>query len=359
MDLVPIPQRPIVQDALQREDSTRSAQGSGRGESIEEGWTVVDLFAPESTQRGDELGVDDFELVKSPESFQGAFTHARLSERDSDLDGFEEIDSDIEDGWVDTGGVDGSVGGTQGPAALRVKIQPEDKPLTEELRMSAIRDLDSDRSNPRAFLTLVAEKTNPERHWFSFRNLVSIIGDLFSGKKPELVLNRNCVHCTVALEATLSQFDPETTGGKWKVDGNTSSSRLFQVAERERGEFVSLTNQYEARLLNAGDDFLRDLKEAIPEGKRGCISLPVKGYGFSHAMNVVHTTSGLYLVCGQQGLVYDLDKAEDLDKVRERYLVDEGDDTNGQNRIVCQTGNAPGNAHLLSKHDPLDDWEMV
>jgi hypothetical protein len=358
MDLVPIPQRPIVQDELQQEDSTGSTQGSGRGEPIEEGWVVVDLFAPESAQRGDELSVDDFDLVESPESFQGTFTNARLSESDSDLDDFEKIDSNPEDGWVDVGGVDESVDGTRGSAALRVKIQPEDEALTDELRLRAIRDLDSDHPNPGSFLALVAEKTNPERHWFSFRNLVSIVGGLFSGKKPELVLNRNCVHCAVALEATLSQFDPENGGRKWTVDGKTSTSRLFQVAERERGQFVALTDQYEARLLGAGDGFLHDLKQAIPEGKRGCISLPVKGYGFSHAMNVVHTTSGLYLVCGQQGLVYDLDKAEDLDKVRERYLIDGGGDANGQNCIVCQTGNAPGNTHLLPKLG-LDDWEMV
>lgn len=355
MDLVPIPQRPIVQDELQREDSTRSTQGTGNGEPIEEGWTVVDLFAPESAQRGDELSIDDFDLVKSPEGFQGTLANARLSESDDDLDDFVQVDSSLEDGWVDVEGVDGSVDGAQGPTALRVKIQAEDKTLTDELRLRAIRDLDSD---PRSFLTLVAEKTNPERNWFSFRNLVSIIGDLFSGKKPELVLNRNCVHCSVALEATLSQFDPENEGRKWTVDGKASSSRLFQVAEHRRGQFVSLTDQYEAKLLSAGDGFLHDLKEAIPEGKRGCISLPVKGYGFSHAMNVVHTTSGLYLVCGQQGLVYDLDKAEDLDKVRQRYVIDGSDDTNGQNRIVCRTGNAPSNAHLLPKLD-LDDWEMV
>ncbi|MGN6579462.1 MAG: toxin glutamine deamidase domain-containing protein [Bordetella sp.] len=349
MDLVPIPQRPIVQDDLQREDSTRATQGTGGGEAIDEGWVIVDLFAPESTQRGDELSVDDFDLMRSPDSLQGALTNARLSESDSDLDDFEKIDSNIEDDWVDAGG------GTQEPAPLRVKIQAEDKALTDALRLCAIRDLDS---NPRSFLALVAEKTNPERNWFSFRNLLSIIGDLFSGKKPELVLNRNCVHCAVALEATLSQFDPEGAARKWTVEGKTSSSRVFQVAERERGEFVSLADQYEARLLNAGDDFLRDLKEAIPEGKRGCISLPVKGYGFSHAMNVVHATGGLYLVCGQQGLVYDLGNAEDLDKVRERYLIDGGDDVNGQNRIVCQTGNAPSNMHLLPKLD-LDDWELV
>lgn len=355
MDLVPIPQRPIVQDEPQREDSTRPTQGSGRGEAIEEGWTVVDLFAPESAQRGDDLGVNDFTLVESPESFQGTFSNARLSELDSDLDDFEKIDSNLEDGWVDVGGAHGSVDGAQGHAALQVKIQAEDTTLTDELRLCAIRDLDS---NPRSFLTLIAEKTNPDRNWFSFRNLVSIIHDFFSGKTPELVLNRNCVHCSVALEATLSQFDPASKGGKWTVDGKTSTSRLFQVAEHERGQFVSLANQYEAKLLGAGDGFLRDLKAAIPEGKRGCISLPVKGYGFSHAMNVVHTTSGLYLVCGQQGLVYDLDKAEDLNQVRERYLIDGGDDASGQNRIACQTGNAPGNAHLMPKLD-LDDWEMV
>lgn len=355
MDLVPIPQRPIVQDELQGEDSTRSAQGTGSGEQIDEGWTIVDLFNPESTQRGGELGVDDFEFVESPESLQGALTNARLSETDDVLDDFVQVDSNSEDDWVDVGGVEDSVQGRQGSAALQVKIQPEDKTLTDDLRLRAIRDLDS---NPGSFLALIAEKTNPERNWFSLRNLVSIIGDLFSGKKPELVLNRNCVHCAVALEATLSQFDPQTQGGKWTVGGKTSSSRVFQVAERERGEFVSLTGQYEARLLRAGDDFLRDLKETIPQGKRGCISLPVKGYGFSHAMNVVHTTGGLYLVCGQQGQVYDLDKAEDLDKVRERYLIGGGDDTNGQNRIVCQTGNAPSNTHLLTKLD-LDDWEMV
>ena len=355
MDLVPIPQRPIVQDEPRREDSTGLTQASGRGEPIEEGWTVVDLFAPESAQRGDELSVGDFDLMESPESFQGTFANAQLSESDSDLDGFERIDSNLEDGWVDVGGVDRAMDGAQGPAVLRVKIQAEDKALTDELRLCAIRDLDS---NPGSFLALVAEKTNPERNWFSFRNLVSIIGDLFSGKKPELVLNRNCVHCSVALEATLSQFDPENGGRKWAVDGKTPTLRLFQVAEHERGEFVSLADQYEAKLLSAGDGFLHDLKEAIPEGKRGCLSLPVKGYGFSHAMNVVHTTSGLYLVCGQQGLVYDLDKAEDLDKVRQRYVIDGSDDTNGQNRIVCQTGNAPSNAHLLPKLD-LDDWEMV
>jgi len=355
MDLVPIPQRPIVQDELSREDSTRPTQGSGRGEPIEEGWTVVDLFAPESTQSGNELGVDDFDLMESPESFQDTLANAKLSESDSDLDDFERIDSNLEDDWVDVGGTDGAVDGARSHAALRVKILAEDQTLTDELRLCAIRDLDS---KPGSFLALIAEKTNPERNWFSLRNLVSIIGDLFSGRKPELVLNRNCVHCTVALDATLSQFDPETQGGKWTVDGKTSTSRLFQVAERERGEFVSLSNQYEARLLGAGDGFLRDLKEAIPEGKRGCISLPVKGYGFSHAMNVVHTTAGLYLVCGQQGLVYYLDKAEDLDKVRERYLIDGSDEASGQNRIVYQTGNAPGNAHLLPKLD-LDGWEMV
>ena len=349
MDLVPIPQRPIVQDELQREDSTRPTQGTGHGEPIEEGWTVVDLFAPESTQRGNELSIEDFDLVQSPESFQGTLANARLFESDSDLDDFEKIDSGIEEDWVDVGS------GAQESTPLQVKIQAEDKTLTDELRLCAIRDLDS---NPRNFLTLVAEKTNPERNWFGFRNLLSIIGDLFSGKAPELVLNRNCVHCSVALDATLSQFDPENEGRKWTVDGKTSTSRLFQVAEHERGQFVSLANQYETRLLGAGDDFLRDLKAAVPEGKRGCISLPVKGYGFSHAMNVVHTTNGFYLVCGQQGLVYDLGKAEDLDKVRERYLIDGSDDTNGQNRIVCQTGNAPGNAHLLSGLDP-DQWVMV
>ena len=350
MDLVPIPQRPIVQDELQREDSTRSTQGTGSGEAIEEGWTVVDLFAPEPTQRGGELSVDDFEIVKSPEGFQGALTNARLSESDSDLDDFEKIDSKSEDDWVEVGS------GAQEPASLRVKIQAEDKTLTNDLRLSAIRDLDS---NPRDFLTLIAEKTNPERSWFSFRNLLSIISDLFSGKTPELVLNRNCVHCAVTLEATLSQFDPESDGRKWVVDGKPSPLRLFQVAEHERGQFVSLANRFEAKLLAAGDGFLRDLKEAIPEGKRGCISLPVKGYGFSHAMNVIHTTSGLYLVCGQQGLVYDLGKAEDLDQVRERYVIDGDHDTNGQNRIVCQTGNAPSNVHLMSKTDLEDGWEMV
>ena len=179
----------------------------------------------------------------------------------------------------------------------------------------------------------MARNTNPQRTWLSFKNLLHILTDLISLKKPTLVLNQNCDHCARAVDQTLAQLTPQGRG--------PDTPRLHQVAEGRRGAFEALINQRPGRALQDQGAFIRELTEAISEGSRGCISMPVKGRPFSHAMNVVNMAggNGLYIVCGQQNRVYDLNDPGDLEHFWRRYEIRQD-----QAAIIARTGKAPETA---------------
>lgn len=69
--------------------------------------------------------------------------------------------------------------------------------------------------------------------------------------------------------------------------------------------------------------------------------MPVKGRPFSHTMNVVNMAggNGLYIVCGQQNRVYDLNDPGDLEHFWSRYEIRQN-----QAAVIARTGQAPETA---------------
>ncbi|MGB3276790.1 MAG: hypothetical protein WBA82_11430 [Castellaniella sp.] len=256
----------------------------------------VDLYAPAPRDMppSSEITLDEFDLIESEHSFESLISQNTAA--------------DI-------------------PAGLKTAFLPDDAPLNHELNLRAEQDLNA---QPQDFLKFVSKNTNPQRTWFSFKNLLHIIADLVSLKKPTMVLNQNCVHCAAAVDRTLAQFTPEGRG--------SNAPKLYQVAEGRRGSFEALMNQHPGQALEDQSQFVQDLTEVIGKGSRGCISIPVKNYPFSHAMNVVHMADGggPYIVCGQQNRVYNLSEPTDLQHFWDRYEIQQG-----RMAIITKTGQAP------------------
>ncbi len=286
-----------MQDDFSRTDAPSGKVQNQSGDADLEDF--VDLYGPASPKvsSGQEVSPDEFELIETEDSFDMLISQdAREST----------------------------------PAGTKTTFLPDDARLNDELGLRAERDLNA---NPKDFLQFVARNTNPQRTWFSFKNLLNILTDLISLKKPTLVLNQNSVHCARAVDQTLAQFTPQGRG--------PDTPRLHQVAEGRRGAFEALINQHPGLALEDQGAFIRELTEAIGEGSRGCISMPVKGRPFSHAMNVVNMTggNGLYIVCGQQNRVYDLNDPGDLEHFWSRYEIRQN-----QAAVIARTGQAPETA---------------
>ncbi len=284
---------PIQTDPV-RTESLQTIQSPIQDPALDD---FVDLYAPASQDmplNGD-ITQDEFNVIETEDSF-AELIHQRTE--------------------------------TAAPTGMKTAFLPDDAPLNHELNLRAERDLNT---QPQDFLQFVAKNTNPHRTWFSFKNLLNIIADFISLKKPALVLNQNCVHCAQAVDRTLAQFTPE---------GRSSNTpKLHQVAEGRRGSFEALMNQHPGHTLQDQGTFVQELTTAIGKGSRGCISIPVKNYPFSHAMNVVHMADGggPYIICGQQNRVYNLSAPTDLAHFWDRYEL-------RQDRlaIVTLTGQAPG-----------------
>lgn len=212
-------------------------------------------------------------------------------------------------------------------SGLETKFLPEDARLNHELNVCAKRELNA---HPEGFLKFVSAHTNPRRAWFSFKNLLHIIADYVSLRKPTLLLNANCVHCAAAVDRTLSQFTAE---GR-----DSSAPKMYQVAEARPGCFTALMSEQYGQSVDAEANFVYELKEVIDRGSRGCISIPVKNRKFSHAMNVVHMADGggIYIVCGQQNRVYNLNDPADLQHFWGRYEIQPG-----RSALIARTGRAP------------------
>lgn len=295
--------RAVMPQADDRAEESSQAMGSAQDDGD---W--VDLYDPALESREDgQVTVDAFTLSETEEGFE------QIMCTESDLPAASDA-SQVE------------------------PFLPQNPDLDRQLDMHA-RNAATD---PKPLLKFVAQNTNPNRSWFGLQNLLHILNDIIHFRRPVMVLNRNCVHCARTVDQTLAQL----TAGR---DG-TVASRMYQVNLGNNGDFMALMGErgapgQEGSLIGANvreqgrEAFADALKERIGAGQRGCISTPVKGYSFSHAMNVVHTTEGrLFVICGQQGKVYDLNDAGDLADFWKRYGVGaEGDRTT---YVVC-TGEAP------------------
>lgn len=287
------PHGPMQTEALHTPPPSQTIQNQAPDSDLDD---FVDLYvpAPRDIPPGSEITQDEFELIESEHSFESLISHK-----------------------TEAGA----------PAGTKTAFLPDDAPLNHELNLRAEKDLDT---QPQDFLKFVSKNTNPHRTWFSFKNLLHIIADLVSLKKPTLVLNQNCVHCAAAVDRTLAQFTPEGRG--------TNAPKLYQVAEGRRGSFEALMSQNPGQALQDRGRFVQDLTEVIGKGSRGCISIPVRNYPFSHAMNVVHMADGggPYIVCGQQNRVYNLSEPTDLQHFWDRYEIQPD-----RMAIIARTGQAP------------------
>jgi len=293
-----------------------------------------------STQRGTTphpaMQTDSARAAPLPETIQS-------SAQDTDLDGFVDIyaptsldvppSGDITQDEVELIETEESFkemisqSTEAGAPEMKAALLPDDPSLNAELKQRA----DCLDAAPKDFLQFVAKNTNPRRTWFSFKNVLNIIAELISLKKPALVLNRNCVHCAQAVDRTLAHFTSE---------GHSDEPKLYQVAEGGRGNFQALIALLGGRILPDQDKetFVRTLSDEIGKGSRGCISIPVKNYPFSHAMNVVYMADGHgpYIICGQQNRVYNLRNDADLEHFWNRYELREDSAT-----LIVRTGQAP------------------
>ena len=229
-------------------------------------------------------------------------------------------------------------------------------------------ELSSHPNKPEAFFGFIAKNTNPNRISYLFQNIFSAISNFLTGKKLDTVVERNCVHCTQAVDKTLAQFCSNRA---------TENPDLFQVGEPGRGEFLhitstsgskeqfrSLTHKSDAlsvlkeAVLNTDDSPSTDPKDATSNHKRACFSIPVRGQPHSHAMNYVHYDDNKeFVICGQTGTVYDLSRAQDRNLFNSYYGVAESE---GRPRVlqVLVTGEAPKELPIQSLDPNLNHLKV-
>ncbi|MET4580212.1 hypothetical protein [Ottowia thiooxydans] len=183
---------------------------------------------------------------------------------------------------------------------------------------------------PAEFLRFIAKNTNPSKLAFIWENFVQALRDCIEKKSLTPLWENgfvlNCVNCSYAVEETLSQIysTPKSP---------TDFRGLVQVNSGRPGSFDAITGAISSQVNSNEDnrqdrDYLSRLKSLIKPGQRALISVPVTGVGsrYSHAMNMIHIhtdgKSQFFIICGQSGTVFDLQKGDDVKTFYARHTND-------------------------------------
>lgn len=175
------------------------------------------------------------------------------------------------------------------------------------------------KSNDLSVFQYIANKTNPHYFLGLFRNVFSFFS---TG-----ALNQNCVFCSKAVDKNLAALAQGRTEAFWVAQSTGRGTLPQNVQEDSYSTFVMRPEQPLSSQLLA----------RTPKGSRNIIMVPVKNRYFSHAMNLVKTESGDFVIDGQSGRVYDLSSIEGRLNFDKRYGRN-----HGLNLVqIYHTGSAP------------------
>ncbi len=187
-----------------------------------------------------------------------------------------------------------------------------------------------------ASLDFIAKHTNPHQ----IKGMLSNAWSYFSSG----ALNQNCVICSKAVEKNLAALEGGRIDDFW-VAQSTAQGRLPQNVAAENYSSFSLeqTSPLSEQLLS----------RSHPDS-RNIIMVPVKGKGFSHAMNLVRSGESTFVVDGQFGLTYQLNSAKGRQDFDKYYGLGKG-----SNIVqIYRTGNAPLPPQV-DESRLLDGWEVI
>ena len=147
----------------------------------------------------------------------------------------------------------------------------------------------------------IANNTNPNYLLGIFRNIFRFFS---TG-----TLNQNCVFCSKAVDKNLAALEQGQMETFWVARSTGRGALPQNVREDNYSTFVMRPEQ----------PLSRQLLTSTREGSRNIIMVPVKNRHFSHAMNLVRTESGHFVIDGQSGRVYDLSSTEGRLNFDKRY----------------------------------------
>ena len=164
--------------------------------------------------------------------------------------------------------------------------------------------------NPKGALSFLSKNVNPNKIGGMIKNLLKILSNPFRSKK---VLKQNCLFCAKAVDANLAQL---------ASPGRSGSIRLYQTKMASEGALdqVNRSTLDSTFAIDGKTSAMEMLRNKVPRGKTAIITMPFKTRGFSHAMNLIHSTKGnLFVIDGQNGKTYDLQNAKDSRSFQSKY----------------------------------------
>lgn len=172
-------------------------------------------------------------------------------------------------------------------------------------------------------LRFLAAHVNPNWLIGYLRNALHYGGALLRSPatSPPGVLNRNCVYCAKAVDLSLARERAEANDpvepALWFASGTEQGSLAYLHGASGIAQGVFL--------LGAATSLTEALFHSVPRNARAIVCLPVIGHaGVTHALNAVHLADGSrYLVDGQRGRVYDVDRADDRERLQASFGVTE------------------------------------
>lgn len=198
-----------------------------------------------------------------------------------------------------------------------------ESPLFEQGLASDIRKMTSfytrTKTDDLSTFSYIANNTNPNYLLGMFRNIFRFFS---TG-----ALNQNCVFCSKAVDKNLASLAQGRVETFWVAHSTGRGSLPQNVREDNYSTFV----------MRPEEPLSSQLLTSTREGSRNIIMVPVKNRQFSHAMNLVRTELGHFVIDGQSGRVYDLSSAQG------RFNFDKSYGRNhGLNLVqIYHTGNAP------------------
>lgn len=165
----------------------------------------------------------------------------------------------------------------------------------------------------------IANNTNPNYFLGIFRNIFRFFS---TG-----TLNQNCVFCSKAVDKNLAALAQGHIETFW-IARSTGQGMLPQNVQEDNYKTFVMSSEY---------PLSSQLLTSTRKGSRSIIMVPVKNRHFSHAMNLVITGSGCFVIDGQSGRVYDLSSAQGRLNFDRRYGRN-----NGLNLVqIYHTGDSP------------------
>ncbi|EJH1737700.1 hypothetical protein NCT62_004435 [Escherichia coli] len=182
----------------------------------------------------------------------------------------------------------------------------------------------------------IAQHVNPHQILGVIRNIGSFFIDG--------TLNKNCIICSKAVENNIALLKDGDINGFWIAE-STAQGGLPQNISPENYTTFLLKNDF-----SLSNQLLCKCKER----SRNIIVVPVKNKKFTHAMNIIITDIGAFIIDGQFGICYNLNSLKDRHAFDNRYGT--GDNINIVQ--IYNTGEAPDIPDINDK-SLLEGWEFV